>query len=166
MFRSLFRPNPERLLKKRDVEGLIKAIRYKDDSTVRAKAAAALGAFGDPRSVEALIEALGDEVPGVCGSAALSLNKIGGSKAAAALAEYKSMHCMKCGKRVQGPEQRRLPAGMDIFAALERAGQMLATRCAECQCGAVLCLGCSPSGGGDLPGCKFCGAELTRLRLF
>ena len=100
MFRSLFKPNPERLLEKRDVEGLIKAIRYKDDSTVRAKAAAALGTFSGPRPVEALIEALGDEAPGVRGSAALGLNKIGGSQAAEALAEYKSLHCMKCGKRV------------------------------------------------------------------
>jgi DNA repair photolyase len=61
---------------KRDVNGLIKALKY-DDPNVRYDAAKALGRLGDPRAVEPLISALRD----VCKSAAEALGKIGDSRA-------------------------------------------------------------------------------------
>jgi HEAT repeat protein len=53
----IFRPpNIEKLREKRDVDGLIKALRGKDP-VVRRDAADALGEIGDERAVEALVEA-------------------------------------------------------------------------------------------------------------
>jgi len=266
MVLSLFKPNPDRLLAKRNLEGLVKAVRYKHDSKVRAKAAAALGSLGGPRAVEALIQAFADEAPEVRASAAQGLNeiddpkavealiraledkasevralaarnlmkigdskvvtaliqaladeapevrgsaargltkvddsnatamlikaladdvsevramaarclnKIGNSKAAGALAEYKPQHCMLCGGCVlksdwvafDGTLSRNVQQGLggfDFAAVMERTRQTLMKERANCKCGAVLCVGCTPSGGWrDLPVCEFCGADLN-----
>ena len=49
------------LQENQDVEGLIKALDYKDDYEIRSKAAKALGDIGDKKAVEPLIQALRDE---------------------------------------------------------------------------------------------------------
>lgn len=72
------KPNIEKLTQKRDVEGLIKALKDKDE-TVRWRAAWALGEIGDARAVEPLIQALKDK--GVRGNAAEALGKIKDTKA-------------------------------------------------------------------------------------
>ncbi|MEM5813446.1 MAG: HEAT repeat domain-containing protein [Candidatus Aenigmatarchaeota archaeon] len=48
------------MLKKRNVKGLIKALKYKD-SNIRISAAQALGEIKDERAVKPLIQALKDE---------------------------------------------------------------------------------------------------------
>jgi hypothetical protein len=57
-------PNVEKMSEKRDVDGLIKALRYKKDWQVREKAAGALGRIGKP-AVEPLISALNDHDWGI-----------------------------------------------------------------------------------------------------
>ena len=58
------KPNVEKLVEKLDIEGIIKALEYKKDDEVRAKAAIALGRIGtelgEERVIEPLIKALGD----------------------------------------------------------------------------------------------------------
>ena len=83
---SLFGPpNIENLTLKKDVPGLIKALRYPKDENVRFEAARALGELGDSQAVDPLINSLGDEAPWVRQTAARSLGKIGGSQAVEAL---------------------------------------------------------------------------------
>jgi HEAT repeat protein len=53
-------PNIEKLKTRRDVQGLIRALTYKKDPSVRAAAAAALGEIGQPSAIEPLITALLD----------------------------------------------------------------------------------------------------------
>jgi len=60
IFGRLFKPNVQRMEKKRDVEGLIKALKY-EDSIVRLRAVRALGKIGDARAVGPLIQALEDK---------------------------------------------------------------------------------------------------------
>ena len=55
-----FKPNVEKLKEKRDVEGLVKALRHKDPS-IRRKAARALGELKAKDALDALINALIDE---------------------------------------------------------------------------------------------------------
>ncbi|HTY90546.1 MAG TPA: HEAT repeat domain-containing protein [Methanocella sp.] len=55
------RPDVEKLKEKGDVEGLIDALNYKKDSTVRSEAALAMGDIFDGRVVVALGRALDDE---------------------------------------------------------------------------------------------------------
>ena len=51
---GLFGPNVEKLKAKRDINGLIKALDYHKDSSVRIKAAQALGQLGDTRAITSL----------------------------------------------------------------------------------------------------------------
>ena len=53
----LFKPNIEALKKRKNIEGLIKALRNRD-TFVQVDAAKALSEMGDPRAVEPLIKAL------------------------------------------------------------------------------------------------------------
>jgi len=76
IFDKLFKPNVERLQEKKNVKGLIKALRHKD-GYVREGAAGALGEIGDERAVEPLIRALKDEYSGVRERVAEALVKIG-----------------------------------------------------------------------------------------
>lgn len=55
------KPNIEELKEKKDVKGLIKALKYKGDENVRQKAAEALGEIKDTGAVKPLIKALDDE---------------------------------------------------------------------------------------------------------
>jgi HEAT repeat protein len=73
-------PNVAKLKEKRDVNGMIKALSYKD-APVREAAAEALGAMGDARAVEPLIQALQDEKANVLMAVARSLGKLGDRRA-------------------------------------------------------------------------------------
>lgn len=53
-------PDVEKLAKRRDVNGLIKALNYKDSAAIRGKAAQMLWALGGPEVIGPLINALGD----------------------------------------------------------------------------------------------------------
>ena len=76
----LFRPNVKRMLKKRDVKGLIGAMND-EERAIRLTAIEALGEIGDPRAVEPLIAALQDGSWGVRSYAAAALGAIGDARA-------------------------------------------------------------------------------------
>jgi HEAT repeat protein len=76
----LFRPNIKRMLKKRDVKGLIMAVND-EERAVRLAAIEALGEIGDLRAVEPLITALQDGSWGVRSYAAAALGAIGDARA-------------------------------------------------------------------------------------
>jgi HEAT repeat protein len=68
-------PNIEHLQAKHDVQGLIKALNYQKDQSIRAAAAQALGELGDARAISPLILTLQDQYPQVRLSAADALSK-------------------------------------------------------------------------------------------
>ncbi|MCK4736590.1 MAG: HEAT repeat domain-containing protein [Methanophagales archaeon] len=78
---DLFKPDVEKLEKKKDVQGLIKALQYKKDRDVRGAAAKALGNIRDKRAVEPLVQALKDEYLRVRRGVAETLGKIGDKRA-------------------------------------------------------------------------------------
>lgn len=78
-FKFSRRPNVQQLKSDQDVDGLIEALKYKDDHNVRLAAASALGRIKDSRAVEPLISALEDH-PSVREVAALALGEIGDLK--------------------------------------------------------------------------------------
>ena len=55
-------PNVEKMLKKKDVKGLVKALTYKKNAVVRKEAAQALGKMGDPQTLDSLIACLSDGI--------------------------------------------------------------------------------------------------------
>ena len=86
---DLFKPNVEKLEAKQDVEGLINALRHKDEHVQR-KAAKALGKIGDKRAVEPLIQALKDEDRYVRAEVAEALENINSNEAREALVAYQA----------------------------------------------------------------------------
>lgn len=74
----LFRPDIGRLERKRDVDGLTKALRHKRPD-IRREAAGALGHVGDGRAADSLVEALDDWIPEVRIGAAAALGRLGGA---------------------------------------------------------------------------------------
>ena len=79
--RRTVKPNVGKLEDNKDVEGLIKALQYKKDNSVRRNAAWALERIGDERAVEPLIQALKDDVAFVREEAARALGEIGDARA-------------------------------------------------------------------------------------
>lgn len=77
---SLFRPNIERLKKRKDVERLIRALQHRDWH-IRMDAADALGALADERAIDPLIECLKDESRHVRREAAMALGLLGDKRA-------------------------------------------------------------------------------------
>ena len=71
------RPNVDELASTRNVDGLIQALRYKNDWEVRRNAAMALGKIKDERAVQPLEYALVDKAEYVRGSAVRALAKMG-----------------------------------------------------------------------------------------
>ncbi|MBI5653944.1 MAG: HEAT repeat domain-containing protein [Chloroflexi bacterium] len=69
-------PDVEKMKAKRDVKGLIKALRYEKDWEIRKSAAAALGKICDASAVEPLVAALKDSNEHVRGYATEALGKI------------------------------------------------------------------------------------------
>jgi HEAT repeat protein len=78
-------PNIEKLKRKRDIQGLVRALHHKD-ADVRSRAADALSGMGDARAVEPLFAALEDREAEVRASAAVALGKLKDSSAVDALA--------------------------------------------------------------------------------
>ena len=76
---GLSEPNIEKMEKKRDVEGLMEALKHKD-SRVRYSVAVALGRIGKP-AVEPLIQALKDKNTCIRLGAAVALGKMGNTRA-------------------------------------------------------------------------------------
>ncbi len=70
-------PDVEKMVTRKSVKGLARALSYPKDSDVRARAARALGEMGDPRAAEPLVASLSDEDADVRGAAADALAKIG-----------------------------------------------------------------------------------------
>lgn len=83
---GFFKPNIEKMKAKKDVGGLIKALKDKDGG-VRVSAVVALGEIGEP-AVEPLIEAVRDEDEDVRVEAAEALIKIGDERAVDPLIQY------------------------------------------------------------------------------
>jgi len=77
---GLFRPNIERLKKRKDVERLIRALQHRDWH-IRMDAAEALGTLADERAIEPLIECLKDESRHVRREAAMALGFLGDKRA-------------------------------------------------------------------------------------
>ena len=77
LFGNASAPNVDDLEAKGDVRGLIKALGYEKDSTVREAAAGALGRTGDPGGVKPLITALNNQDEDVREAAAWALVQIG-----------------------------------------------------------------------------------------
>lgn len=77
---GLFRPNIERLKKRKDVERLIRALHHRDWH-VRMDAAEALGILGDERAIPSLIDTLKDESRHVRREAAIALGTLGDKRA-------------------------------------------------------------------------------------
>lgn len=82
------KPNVEKLEARRDVEGLMKALRYDKNWSVREEATSALGDIADARAIEPLIKALEDEDRDVREEAAEALIKIGDERAVDPLIQY------------------------------------------------------------------------------
>jgi len=81
---DFFQPNVEEMMKKRDVDALIKALTAGNDWdgtwSIRPDAAKALGKIGDARAVEPLTQALKNVYPDVRQEAAKALEKIQAKK--------------------------------------------------------------------------------------
>ena len=82
----LFKPNVEKLVARRDVDGLINALNHRDYKT-RKRAAEALGEMKAKEAVGALIKTLKDENPEVRKAAAYALGRIGDERAIKPLVE-------------------------------------------------------------------------------
>ena len=72
---GFFKPNIEKMKAKKDVGGLIKALKDKDGG-VRVSAAEALGKIGYAGAIESLVQVLNDEERDVRSEAAEALGKI------------------------------------------------------------------------------------------
>ncbi len=79
-------PNVAQLEAKRDIQGLIKALAYKDPG-IKIAAANALGPLRDPLAVEPLAGLLRDEDPGVRRAAVRALAERGGARVVAPLVQ-------------------------------------------------------------------------------
>lgn len=79
IFGEFSKPDVEAMEKKRDVEGLIKALKH-EVKVVRWEAAEALGKIEDARALEPLTQALKDESEGVRKAVAEALEKIKSKK--------------------------------------------------------------------------------------
>jgi tetratricopeptide (TPR) repeat protein len=80
IFDKFLKPNVEKMEKKKDVKGLIEALKHRE-TDVRKKAAEALGKIGDTKAVEPLIQALKDENLNVRLGGVAALGRIGDTKA-------------------------------------------------------------------------------------
>ncbi len=78
-------PNIEKLKANKDIAGLIKALKYKKNSTIQIEAAQALGQLKDPRAVGPLIEALKDSYAAVLRRTENALDKLNDPKAVESL---------------------------------------------------------------------------------
>lgn len=76
IFDFLFKPDIEKLKKKKDAKGLAKALRYKKDKKVRKDAAIILGDMGNLNAIQPLFATLKDEDENVRDNVVIALRKI------------------------------------------------------------------------------------------
>ena len=81
----IFKPNVKRMTKRKDVAGLIEALRN-ENMSVRRKAAEALGLLGDAQAYEPLIKALDDD-HSIRWRTAIALGRLGDKRAVRPLIE-------------------------------------------------------------------------------
>ena len=136
----LGKPDPWKLLKQKDLQGLLKALEHRDGD-VRNGAAKALGLLGDSRGVEPLIAVLRDKDGDVRRSAAKSLGELGNSRAvepliavlmssdryvhecaAIALGQLRDVRAAESLLRLVTMRQADTPAQWAAIAALEKLG--------------------------------------------
>lgn len=98
----------------RDVAGLVEALRYGKDGTVRASSAATLGQLGDARAVVALANALTDEAGEVRSAAAHALGRLGDARAVEALVGLVTDRRRHSGSRLGGPQGAGWAAAMAL----------------------------------------------------
>ena len=155
----LLQPNIAKLQLKGNVKGLANALRHRAPG-IRERAAAALGSFPGDAARDALASALADRASNVRSRAAVSLATMGDPKTLPVLLAYKREYCAKCGNALQtARDVRPLSRGFDFADAVLNAAQVLGTSGRECSCGATICVGCLPMGGGGLL-CPLCGASV------
>jgi HEAT repeat protein len=110
IFKKMTTPKVETLKARKDIKGLIKALRYRKDEGVRQAAAEALGKIKDRRAVEPLIAALKDESFSVRQAAAEALGKIKDPRAveplSAALKDARNGDVRLAAARSAGKNQR------------------------------------------------------------
>lgn len=76
---SLFKPNVDKLKKRQDISGLVKALEYEKNAKVRSQSAEALGQLGSASAKNALTKALlNDPEEMVRSAAAFGLRRLGG----------------------------------------------------------------------------------------
>ena len=93
------KPNVERMKKKEDINGLIKALNYQKDPSVRYAIASALGEIGNEQAVKPLIAALKDQDWQVRRCIVTALAKIGDERAVEPLIEaLKDTNKEVCGR--------------------------------------------------------------------
>lgn len=73
---GLLKPNVKKMERNEDIEGLVRALGYKKDSSVRIEAALALGRIGSHKVTEVLKNALEDEDTDVKAAVDKALKKI------------------------------------------------------------------------------------------
>src|SRR5450756_1043634 len=74
-------PNVPRLAAKRDADGLIKALRYRNDVAIQVASSRALGELGDPRAVDPLLAILDDKASPALAAATEALGRLGDPRA-------------------------------------------------------------------------------------
>ena len=117
---SLFgSPDVEKLKAKGDVKGLIKALSYKKDQTVRQSAAEALGEMGAMRAVEPLLAALKDD-ESIRLSAIKALGQIGDTRAVETLVTARASKDEKIAKAGLEALRQLGPEGVDAVIAVFR----------------------------------------------
>jgi HEAT repeat protein len=82
---DFLKPDVNRLSQKKDVKGLLKALGYKKEPSIRAQAASALGSLKDTAALEPLLEALKDSSMDVRAAAAEALGNMGDERIAVPL---------------------------------------------------------------------------------
>jgi len=85
VFDSILKINVEEMKAKKDVEGLIQALKNKRNVYIRRDAASALGDTGDARAIDPLVESLGDPNKDVRNAAVEAIGKLGGDPRAVEL---------------------------------------------------------------------------------
>lgn len=108
------KPDIDALLAKGDLEGLIRALESERDSEVRRDVAVALGATGDAKAAEPLIQALKDQSWRVRSEAASALGELADSRAVEPLGIL--------ALKDEEPDVRETAVQFTVAAALDEMG--------------------------------------------
>lgn len=129
-------PDVRKLETKRNIHGLIKALRYRKDGSIRKRAASALGELKDAKAVEALCAALKDAQDDVRWYAAEALVRIGAPAVGPLCAALKDTYWELLPAVAEAPEN----FGISRYArrtAAEALGKIGDARAVEALCNAL-----------------------------